>query len=134
MLGDVLLISSCFCSIYLGEPTNEAACRAAERLVEKGYPPEKILLVQGELAFASGSRVRNVRRVRITEYEQDDGIQILIGTVPVLARIRLRKDRCMNVMLKPPLAIVVSICIALPGQQILHCTFAFSWTRSVPTR
>lgn len=114
MFGDILLITSYFSSIYLGEPTNEAASQAAMRLIGKGYPAEKLLLVQGELAFASGPRVHGVRSVRITEYEPDDKVQILIGTIQVLARIRLRKDRCVNVMLKPPLSIVVITCVAFP--------------------
>lgn len=81
--------------------------RTAYRLIRKGYPAGRLLIVRGEQAYNSGAQVDGIECVRVTNYYPDDGKQVLIGTPQVLARVRLHRENTVGVMLKPPLLVVV---------------------------
>lgn len=99
------------CRIYLAQPTNDSVNRTVTRLKKKGFPLDRLLVVRGEHAFGTARRVDGVTYVKVTRYYPNDGIQLIVGTVNVLARLRLHRDNTVSVMLKPPAAVLVCILV-----------------------
>jgi hypothetical protein len=81
-----------------------------DRLIQKGFPASQILHVVGEQASFNHAESFVHPTVRVTDYEHNDGIQIIIGTVQVLPRIFLLKNVKKGLYQKSPLFAVVSFC------------------------
>lgn len=92
----------------LGVPTNALAFKSVERLHKKGFDMRFVLHVVAEQIDFDPKRAF-CRIVRINDYEQDDGIGIIVGTVQLLSRIGILHDNARNLFMKPPLLFVVIV-------------------------
>jgi hypothetical protein len=81
--------------------------RTVVRLLKKGYPASKILRVVAEAFDDDSSEPCTTTVCRITNYEMDDNIQLVIGTPQVLSRLALSKDPKKSFWNKPPLVVIV---------------------------
>jgi hypothetical protein len=91
-------------------PTNLSAETTINRLLSKGFPPEKILHVLSEQAPlpTSGTHRRpQHKRVRVTQYLASEDIQLIIGTVQVLPRLAVPKKTKLGLFNYSPLVIAV---------------------------
>jgi hypothetical protein len=91
-------------------PSNLCATKAVDRLLQKGFPASQLLHVVGEQAAFNHAEAFVHPTVRVTDYEHNDGIQIIIGTVQVLPRIFLLKNVKKGLYQKSPLYVVVCFC------------------------
>jgi len=100
----------CNFRIYLAVPTNLSAETAIDRLLSKGFPPDKLLHVLSEQAPAPRQerhRKHTHKTVRITQYRASDGIQLIVGTVQVLPRLAVPKHTIVGLFNCCPLVIAV---------------------------
>jgi hypothetical protein len=95
-----------FSRIYVAVPTNVNAAGTAARLIKKGIPSERVLHIVAEQHAARNENLKD-RIVRITNYKSNDTVQVIIGTIQVLSRIGVNKDRSEALWQKSPLMILV---------------------------
>jgi hypothetical protein len=81
-----------------------------DRLLGKGFPPERLLHVLSEQAPGPRVDPRRAQRhktVRITQYQASDEIQLIVGTVQVLPRLAVPKLTIVGLYNCSPLMIAV---------------------------
>jgi len=98
----------CLCRVLLAVPTNLCAGKAVERLIGKGFPPKQILHVIGEQAAATHGKAFKHPTVRVTNYEHNEEVQLIVATVQVMPRIFMLKVTIKGLFQKSALLIAVS--------------------------
>jgi hypothetical protein len=91
-------------------PTNLSAETAIDRLLSKGFPPERLLHVlseQAPLPTTGTHRRQQHKMVRITQYQASEDIQLIVGTVQVLPRLAVPKNTKVGLFNCSPLVVAV---------------------------